>query len=121
MRSYSTASTPFYSTKSKEPTVVRSVADRSLSLQSGSFVIVTHGNSGRAVKTKRLVAVVISINSSEDKLNVYYGKPLTNKRILLNESVEPVVVQKSEVIQVIPCPLLRRGVSEFPEDLDIDI
>ncbi|KAI6646185.1 hypothetical protein LOD99_9392 [Oopsacas minuta] len=121
MKSYSTASTPFYTTKSKEPTIVRSVADRSLSLQTGSFVIVTHAYSGNAVKkNKRLVAVVISINSSDDKLNVCFGKALTKRRILLNESDE-VVIQQNEVIQVLPCPLLRRGVYEFPEDLDIDI
>ena len=90
-------------------------------IKCGSFVILPYEFSdslNTGVITKRLVAVVNRIDTKSNKY-VCYGKTLITRRIQLDEG-DTDTVERSKVIELLPCPILCRGVYEFDEDLDID-
>ena len=122
MRSYSTALS-LLGQKQNVPTKVTTIPAKEVIIKCGSFVLLSYDfamYSGSAVKTKRLAAVVKSVHGDGNKINVCYGKALTKKRIQLNEN-DIGVAERHSIIEVLPCPNFRRGIYEFPKELDIDI
>ena len=62
------------------------------------------------------------INTSEEAIEVHYAKCVGQslKRFaFINNDTDFVI--KTDMINVLPCPVLKRGVYEFLEDVNVDI
>ena len=70
--------------------------------------------------TKNIVALVI--NNSEEAIEIHcvecVGQSLKWFALVKNDTD---FVTKTDIINVFPCPILKRGVYEFLEDVNIDI
>jgi hypothetical protein len=93
-------------------------------VKNGSFVIVTYdfasGSSSNKYVTKRLVALVTSSNEDESTVEVQYATAISKRRVKIT-SADKGRIEIKDIVQLLPCPALKRGVYEFEEDLDIDI
>ena len=86
----------------------------------GTFIVVNYdftGSSSGSLVSRRLAAVVNRVEETD--LYVSYCKALTKRRFKVNSNDEG-VVKENDVIQLLGCPNLRRGVYEFDEDVNID-
>ena len=121
MKSYSTCLTSINSIKSPDENKFKNhVQNKNASIVCGTFVVVNYdfsGSSSRSVISKRLVAVVNRIDGC--KLYINYCKTLTKRRLQVISNDED-VIEKNDVIELLGCPNLRRGVYEFGVDLNID-
>ena len=65
--------------------------------------------------TKKLVAV--ATNVKQDTLEVQYMSIMSKQRFKICLNDKGIVSQKS-VLQILPCPSLRRDIYHFNEELD---
>ena len=91
-------------------------------IKNGMFVIVPYDfatTSSNKQSTKNLLALVLA---NDKTLEVQYGKSVGQslKRFMLvpNDKGQ---VAKTDIVSILPYPILKRGVYEFPEDICVDI
>ena len=125
MRSYTFASyqvngQPVVGPVSPEINPLSPVDQSTISIQCGSFVIVPYefATSSRSLVMKKVLAFVTK--SSGAILEVQYAKPISRRRVKMTPE-DKGVVNKNDVLSVLTCPILKRGVYEFDKELDIDM
>ena len=91
-------------------------------VKTGLLMIVTYdfasGSSSKYV-TKRLFALVTCSNKDESTVEVQYATAISKRRVKIT-SADKGQIDCKDIVWLLPCPALRRGVYEFEEDLDID-
>ena len=92
------------------------INDDSASVQIGSFIIIPYKfQTSKSTVTKKLVAVVTNVK--QDTLEVQYMSIMSKQRFKICLNDKGIVSQKS-VLQILPCPSLRRDIYHFNEELD---
>ena len=93
-----------------------------MELKHGMFAIAPYKFATSSSKTqivKKLLAVIIGVT---DNVQIQYAKQVggSKKRfkLILNDKDH---VAKSEILDVLKCPTLKRDLYEFEKELDIDI
>ena len=95
------------------------INDDRVSIQIRSFVIIPYEfQTPKSTVTKKLVAVVTNVK--QDPLEVQYMLAISKQRFKICLNDNGIVSQKS-VLQVLPCPSLKRDIYHFNEELDVDM
>ena len=94
------------------------INDDSTSVQIGSFAIIPYEfQISKSTVTKNLVAVVTNVK--QDTLEVQYMSAISKQRFKICSNDKGIASQKS-VLQILPCPPLKRDIYHFNDELDVD-
>ena len=95
------------------------INDDSTSVQIGSFAIIPYEfQISKSTVTKNLVAVVTNVK--QDTLEVQYMSAISKQRFKICSNDKGIASQKS-VLQILPCPPLKRDIYHFNDELDVDM